>query len=457
MTNGTRVAVIGGGMAGLGAAWSLAQDGAQVTLIEANEDAGGRCRTFQWHGQWLIRGAAAFIGAEDNLVDQATALGIHNPEEVADATQQHSWRIYHDGGKVLEVADFGVKDILTASKIPAMEKIALGRVLPQLMLQKAKNDDRDPTSAVDLDTVSACDYFREYSPTFVDYVLEPIMQMFCGYGEEDYSLAWLIWLMAGRFAWSSSWWTFAERGVGRLPHEMAIALAAMPNVRVVTGARASHVAEDASGVEVHYAHDGKAIEDRFDAAVLAVPGSLVGGMMPGLDAPRRSFFDSVDYVGHHIIYAILDIEGVDAQTSLLLPSAEGFRALSNFTLRPDPRGSFLYGEIKGARCAELRGASEAEIFEDALADLKRALPALKINAVVDSYVQRNDIALCRRHVGYTRGLQAFQALPPLPRIEFAGDYLLNSTVGQAHYTGLMAAKRLAARLGADKLPTAVNA
>lgn len=457
MTNGTRIAVIGGGMAGLGAAWSLAQSGADVTLIEANEDAGGRCRTFQWHGQWLIRGAAAFIGAEDNLVDQAKALGIHNPQDVADATQQHSWRIYHDGGKVLEVADFGVKDILTASKIPAMEKIALGRVLPQLMLQKAKNDDRDPTSAVDLDTVSACDYFREYSPTFVDYVLEPIMQMFCGYGEEDYSLAWLIWLMAGRFAWSSSWWTFADRGVGRLPHEMAIALAAKPNASVLTNASATHIAEDATGVDVHYARDGKAIEERFDAVIVAVPGSLVSSMMPGLDETRRAFFDSVDYVGHHIIYAILDTEGVDVPTSLLLPTAEGFRALSNFSLRPDPRGSFLYGEIKGAHCADTRGASEADILADALADLQRALPTLKIKTVMDSYVQRNDIALCRRHVGYTRKLQAFQELPPLSRIEFAGDYLLNSTVGQAHYTGLMAAKRLAARIGADKLPAAVNA
>lgn len=455
MTNGKRVAVIGGGMAGLGAAWSLAQDGAEVTLIEANEDAGGRCRTFEWNGQWLIRGAAAFIGAEDNLVEQAEALGIHTPEAVADATQQHSWRIYHDGGQILEVADFGVKDILTASKIPAMEKIALGRVLPQILLQKAKNDDRDPTSAVDLDTVSACDYFREYSPTFVDYVLEPIMQMFCGYGKDDYSLAWLVWLMAGRFAWSSSWWTFAERGVGRLPHEIALALEAMSNVRILTSAKASHVSEDGSGVDVRYTKDGEENAERFDAAIVAVPGSLVSGMMPGLDDTRRAFFDSVEYVGHHIIYAILETEGVDAPTSLLLPTAEGFRTLSNFTLRPDPRGSFLYGEIKGARCAELRGASEAEVFEDALADLKRALPNLTIRSVMDSYIQRNDIALCRRHVGYTRALQAFQTLPPLSRIDFAGDYLLNSTVGQAHYTGLMSAKRLAARIGADNL-AAVN-
>ncbi|MDO9367431.1 MAG: FAD-dependent oxidoreductase, partial [Sphingopyxis sp.] len=283
-------------------------------------------------------------------------------------------------------------------------------------------------------------------PTFVEYILEPVMQMFCGYGEEDYSLAWLIWLMAGRFAWSNNWWTFEEGGVGRLPREMGDRLSAMPDVRIHCNTITTRVEPGDDGVVIAFEQGGQSHEQSFDGVVVAVPGSQVLPLMPTLGAEHRDFFYRVEYVGHHIIYAMLDLDGAIPETSMLLPTAEGFRSLSNFHLTPTPDGHFLYGEIKGRRCAELVGASDADIMADALADLTRALPEVTIRAVADHYVQRNDIALCRRHVGYTRALATFKTLPPLPRVEFAGDYLLNSTVGQAHFTGLGAATRLTSRL-----------
>lgn len=42
------VAVVGGGIAGCGAAWALAEDGFRVTLYEAREKIGGNARTFEW-------------------------------------------------------------------------------------------------------------------------------------------------------------------------------------------------------------------------------------------------------------------------------------------------------------------------------------------------------------------------------------------------------------------------
>ena len=44
------VVVIGGGFAGLAAACFLAKEGCKVTVIEKNEDAGGRCRAFETDG-----------------------------------------------------------------------------------------------------------------------------------------------------------------------------------------------------------------------------------------------------------------------------------------------------------------------------------------------------------------------------------------------------------------------
>ena len=50
--------VVGGGIAGLGAAWKLREAGVDVTIVDANPDVGGRCRSFHWHDMWLIRRAA---------------------------------------------------------------------------------------------------------------------------------------------------------------------------------------------------------------------------------------------------------------------------------------------------------------------------------------------------------------------------------------------------------------
>src|SRR5262245_40338710 len=127
-----RVAIVGGGIAGLAAAYRLETAGVQWTLLDRNPDLGGRCRTFAWHGQWLIRGAAAFIAAEQNLIEQARALGIYAPERIRDVTAAHSFNI-PKGKDVHTLAHFAAKDVLTSSLVPMSEKLALGRVLPKLI------------------------------------------------------------------------------------------------------------------------------------------------------------------------------------------------------------------------------------------------------------------------------------------------------------------------------------
>jgi oxygen-dependent protoporphyrinogen oxidase len=56
--------------------------------------------------------------------------------------------------------------------------------------------------------------------------------------------------------------------------------------------------------------------------------------------------------------------------------------------------------------------------------------------VIDRHLERQDLGITSRYVDYTRKLAAFKALGPLPRVAFAGDYLINSSVGQAHWSGL---------------------
>ena len=72
-----KVAVVGAGISGLGAALRLREKGHEVTVYDRASQAGGRCASIHWWGDWHITGAFAFITSEDNLIAQAKSLGSH--------------------------------------------------------------------------------------------------------------------------------------------------------------------------------------------------------------------------------------------------------------------------------------------------------------------------------------------------------------------------------------------
>ena len=62
--------------------------------------------------------------------------------------------------------------------------------------------------------------------------------------------------------------------------------------------------------------------------------------------------------------------------------------------------------------------------------------------VEDRFMCRWDAALPIFYPGYLRALARFQALPPIPGVAFAGDYLALCATAAAHDSGQRAAQRL---------------
>jgi len=440
-----KAVVIGGGAAGMGAAWRLRKQGVDVTIIEKEEELGGRCRTFLWEGEWRIRGAFAFIGSEQNLIDQARELGIYNDDTVADLTEYHSQLVLHKDLGPTRHDSLAPMDVLKSPMLGWKEKASLAALLPTIAKQLPRNDPRDITSAAHLDTESAYDYISKYSPNFADYIMEPSMQAFCGYEKDDYSKAWLVWLMAG-FAWSGNWWSFKERGVGALSQAFEENFKRDPNVDLQLGAIVSRLDTSEDGVSVQFVRDGSIQTVEADFAVVAVPAPLVPSFIPDLDEDRRSFLSSTGYVGHHIAYYHIETEEKDLPITLTLPSADGFKLVSNLHFTPHAENQYIVtGELKGQFCKDTLGKPEEEILDAAWADFVKAEPRAKGVKFLNRYLQRNDLAITRREVGFVTRLKKFKELPPLKRLAFAGDYLTNSSVGQAHWSGLQAADELLAR------------
>ena len=74
-----KIVVVGAGLAGLAAAWTLARHGLDVTLIEASPRAGGRCWTERkafGDGQFAERGGELVDTMHDAIIDLALELGL---------------------------------------------------------------------------------------------------------------------------------------------------------------------------------------------------------------------------------------------------------------------------------------------------------------------------------------------------------------------------------------------
>jgi len=444
------VIVVGGGAAGLAAAWRLNEGGAQVTMLEQAAHFGGRCHAIFWHGDWRITGAFAFTSVEENLIEQARKLGIYTPAELLDLSGAHTHDILKGGRQVISLQDVEPLTIMACNALPWREKLYLGKALPHLLREMLISDWRDPTSASRYDTATAADYFAD-APGFVEYLLEPIMQHFNGFGHDDLSIAWLIWILGGK-PWSRSWWSFKDRGVGRLTQEMAAQLEAN-GVHMVTNATVEVIrccTSTSDGAQVTVGIDGASQTLQADAVVCAVPGDRVNSLVTDLPDDHRNFFAAVRYGALYLSYFLVelpeDLPHPDLPEALILPTADGFETTAYYNIQPvdGARKAVVHAEMKGAASAAAHALTDIEARDALWADVVAAAPRMAPCRIDDFILIRNDTTIVKPYVGYIRALEKFHTLPAVPNLAFAGDYLITSTVGQAHYTGIQAAESLLA-------------
>lgn len=72
------VIVIGGGIAGLAAAWQLQRDGMPVRLLEADDRVGGKIRTSPFLGRLVDEAADAFLARVPHGIELARELGLED-------------------------------------------------------------------------------------------------------------------------------------------------------------------------------------------------------------------------------------------------------------------------------------------------------------------------------------------------------------------------------------------
>jgi oxygen-dependent protoporphyrinogen oxidase len=435
------VVVVGGGVAGLACAWKLRRAGHEVQVLEREPVAGGRMRSEPCDGYRLERGAQFIASAYRNLHAVADALGLESRVR----RLPHATTAVLRAGR-LHAADQGSPAALLRSQLlSGRAKWRLARLPLELLRHRRLLDPWHPERAAPLDREDLASGLRRLvGEEIFEWLLAPAFSSTFDSDPEDLSLAFgllAVRLVAGGFRLE----TFDE-GPGLLTR----ALAAELDVR--TGCEVTRVETDTQGVLVRYRTQGRDRRVLADAAVVALPGSLVTGVCPKLTPEERGFFESVRYVRGMIVHLLLDERPAPLRGlyGVAFPRPLG---LDLYGLAVDdgkpgaaPPGAGLVNvALTAGASARLWQAPDAAVVDCALASLART-PVGRL-APRRAVVHRWDPMLPQLGAGALPRLARFLARTDRsPRLAFAGDYLVGPYTEAALTSGLRAASEIARAL-----------
>jgi protoporphyrinogen/coproporphyrinogen III oxidase len=401
-----RVAIIGGGLAGLSCAFALKRRGIESTVFEASSAAGGR------------DGAGLFLLAPDlfqNTFQLIRDLGLSGdilPIE-PNAGQVYKGRVYRH-----RVAS--ATGLLKFRGLNFTDKALLARMAYLLARLGSQIDFHRPERGLALDDETVASFIkRELSQNILNYVAGPLISTLFFYGSDETSR--LLYLILAKHMSNTSMSTL-RGGFGRLTSALA------EQVRVDNKRRVGSVA----AADDHYALDG----ERFSDVVFAIPGdSVLGveGVSDLLSDEDREFFRTCQY--QRVVTVLVETERpVDGGCyAVSIPRVENLTAATiSFYDYIDPSRV-----PQGRGLLAISGGGPNVGPEMLLQDLQRLYP---ISPQPSSTVERNS-GMPKFPPGRYRQIDAFQKRHRRPGLFFCGDYLSGPFVEGAITTGLAAGSR----------------
>ncbi|XAS76749.1 hydroxysqualene dehydroxylase HpnE [Dermatophilaceae bacterium Sec6.4] len=389
-----RVAVVGGGLAGIAAALRLADDGAEVTLLESRAKLGGLTHSFRRGQLWVDNGQHVFMRCCTQYLSFLDRLGVRDQTALQDRLDV----------RVASELDPRVSR-LRRNGLPAPLQLGAAlaryrwlplsqraRVAP-VALAMRRLDVRDP--GVDGQSFGAWLRERGCSDRSIEAVWELIGKATINAGADDSSLAmaatvFQLGMLSDRAAADIGWATVPLQ---QLHGDAAATALGGAGVSVLLRAKVSQVAPSPTGWNVRTA-DG---ETTFDAVVLAVPPTALEKITDlqqlGLPPDLAQRLGSAPIVNLHVILdrTVLDgefIAAVDSPLQWVFDRTE----VSGLT-----HGQYLAVSISAAE--DLVDTPVAQLREWAMPHLCALLPGMSDATVLDFFVTREPDATFRAAPG----------------------------------------------------------
>lgn len=302
-----KVIVVGGGMAGLGAAYELLKRGHEVSLYEASPEFGGQVRTFEVGGERLEIFYHHLFQSDDEAMRIIGELGLAGDMAYIDSNVG-----LHAGGKNYPFV--GALDLLKFDRVSLLSRVRLG--LTALWLRRV-HDFRK------YEGVRAAEWIRSHvGREGYERVWGPLLKAKFSEHAEDVSMVWF---------WGKIYLRFASRPTGGLPvigsllakeqlgylkgsfGRLVDALVAACRERggtLTAGAPVDEViVEDGVAVGVRLV-DGR--EERADVVLATTPSGLFRKVTPSLEsvgeagAQYARMLDAVQYQWATVVVLTLD-------------------------------------------------------------------------------------------------------------------------------------------------------
>ncbi len=285
MTQHSTAAVIGGGIAGMAAAYELKKAGFKVTVFETRDRVGGRIWSIRKGDFLMDLGTAVYLGTYREAVAMIHEVGLTDEfveTPVIFGMPRQGKNHYLDLAKPVRASI--ATDVLSwPGKIKALKLFA--------DVFKHRNglgyDTYDELAALDNETV--LDYSRRVlGEELARYLSAPLVSGTWVHEDHDTSVALLLWTVRNMLVKSVYNLT---SGVGGLPNKLATLVDTRLEHTV------ANVTDTGSAVEVSYSAPTSAGEqsETFDTAVIATTAQPALDMYPQMDDNHRALYETARY------------------------------------------------------------------------------------------------------------------------------------------------------------------
>jgi len=410
-----RVGIIGGGVAGLAAAYHLTKEGHFAEVFEVAPFLGGQASTFDVFGGRLERGYHHLFVSDTEIADLIQELGLGGKLAWLESTVG----FYH-GGKIWDFAS--PMDLLRFKPLPFLDRIRVG--FWTFILQKTKSYSK-------FEGVTARDWLsKRMGRRGYEVIWEPLLRGKFGEFYDKIGMTWIWNKVTLRVA--------SRKGAGQVEHlgypmgsfgeviEVLAERIAQQGGVVHTSASVTQIVDaDGSATAMEVQLEGGETERReYDAIIATTPSYVFTRLAPAMPPEYQSKLEDVDYLSAVLMVMVMDRPFTNKYWMNIADPNMPFVALIEHTNLIDKElyggKHILYISNYPSRDNELYQMSGDELMDLFVPHLQKINPDFERSWVIEYHHHRVDGAQPIVGVNYGAGI-------PDHRTPVQGLYLANTT------------------------------
>ena len=410
-----RVGIIGGGVAGLAAAYHLTKEGHFAEVFEVAPFLGGQASTFDVFGGRLERGYHHLFVSDTEIADLIQELGLGGKLAWLESTVG----FYH-GGKIWDFAS--PMDLLRFKPLPFLDRIRVG--FWTFILQKTKSYSK-------FEGVTARDWLsKRMGRRGYEVIWEPLLRGKFGEFYDKIGMTW-IWnkvtlrVASRKGARQVEHLGYPMGSFGEVIEVLADRIAQQGGV-IHTSASVTQIVEaDGSATAMEVQLEGGETERReYDAIIATTPSYVFTRLAPAMPPEYQSKLENVDYLSAVLMVMVMDRPFTNKYWMNIADPNMPFVALIEHTNLIDKElyggKHILYISNYPSRDNELYQMSGDELMDLFVPHLQKINPDFERSWVIEYHHHRVDGAQPIVSVNYGAGI-------PDHRTPLQGLYLANTT------------------------------